>query len=125
MKIDFKKACKSKRNLTDKEKYIRGIKDFKKEALGLRGYLSFFGSEITQSTKDTSELANLFYDNGIVSSLEQGLEMVNSFEDTEKFTYNEMFKNEPHKDLVFERVKKNEGDLKYRVSVWTYPDITC
>jgi len=135
MDISFEEASRLRNPLTLEEIRINGIKTFKRKALGLRGYLAFFGHKITQSTKTLDEVAELFLDSSMSSTREEAVIKAYSLGYVEKFNYSN--NGESYRDLVLERVfAVSEQDKlrmaspfsnqdKIKISVWNHPDTTC
>jgi len=81
-------------------------KIFKRKALGFFGF---------QSIKTLDEMAQLLYNAGVVSSLDEGKEITPLIKDGSVIYGSFLFK-----ELDFATLKDGKGNTKYKISVYSY-----
>ncbi len=95
----FAKASRKDKFLTEEKRQLDGAKKFKRKALGFFKY---------KTTKTLDEMAELLYQTGIASSLEEGRIITPSLIDQE-------IKYSSLNYIEFEEVKDRKGNTKYLI----------
>mgnify|MGYP001566310081 CR=1 FL=1 len=90
------------------KKKIDGAKRFKRKALGLCGL---------SSVKSLEKMAQLLYDTGVVSSVEEGRELTPSLVG-KSIIYSDSNIRPIGGELGFEEVRNSEGQVSYRLYVF-------